>query len=98
LFHRLQTTPELAHDLRRGLRMSGAAGALRHIAPATPLGTMSAQAAISMIASDLPARPRGPSRGDEASGFGDLIASVGSTDGEAGRPLRPTGTSDGQTE
>lgn len=62
--------------------MSGAAGAPVTIAPATPLGTMSAQAVLSMIAPTLPATPQGPSDAD-ASAFEGLLATVLAADGAA---------------
>jgi len=59
---------------------------------------MSAQAVLAMIASRLPATPRGPSGGDEASGFRGLLAALRSDAGESARPTtdpeRPTESSD----
>lgn len=60
--------------------MFGAAGAQVIIASATPLGTMSAQAVLSMIAPALPATPQGPSAA-AVSEFQGLFAALLSADG-----------------
>ncbi len=77
--------------------MFGAAGAPVTIAPATPLGTMSAQAVLSMIASALPATPRGSSTGDDASGFQGLLAALVPADGEVANTANSAGAPDDRT-
>lgn len=58
---------------------------------------MSAQAVLSMIASALPATPRGSSTGDDASGFQGLLAALVPADSEVADPANSAGAPDDRT-